>query len=101
MSKDINNKKYHNDNVQWHSAANPSFGDAMPLDSDKSSKRRYIPSKEKIRQMARESTSGGRATCEICHVTFCMDYMRRVKISTFHTGFACVDCKKAKGLVNA
>jgi hypothetical protein len=63
----------------------------------KDSEKRHIP-KSVIRRLNQESSEGGRATCEICRVAFSMNYIDRVKLSSFRIGFACKDCRKTKNL---
>lgn len=82
----------------WHSTANPSQSQLGGFEQPTGKKRRYIPTKEKIREMAHESTDGGTAYCEYCHTTFAMYYMRLVRMGAFKKGFACVDCVKANNL---
>lgn len=60
--------------------------------------RRMIPPAV-LRRLAHESTEGGTATCEMCHTIFSMHYIRYVKLSTFRSGHACVDCVKEHKLV--
>lgn len=80
----------------WHSAANS----GSYTDDTKSTTpaRRYVPSVAKRRQWARNSKDGGRATCDVCHETFAMSYMRNVRLANFRHGFACMDCTKDHNL---
>lgn len=86
------------EHVKWHSVANPSTEQLGGEIEKSSGKRHYIPDKDKLRQWAQESAEGGRATCAKCGHTFAMYYIRKVKISSFKTDFACVDCKKKYNL---
>ena len=66
-----------------------------PEDDDNTPKRRYIPSKEKIRKMAHESNAGGRFFCPNCHTGFSATYGTFGKISNFsEPTFYCKDCAK-------
>jgi len=50
------------------------------------------------RKIAMKSNEGGRGYCEICGFGFSLNYCRWVSISSFLQGWACCDCKKARGL---
>lgn len=58
--------------------------------------RRIFLTPDKIRQMARDSKDGGRATCEVCGYGFAMYYIKYVKITPFRTGHVCLDCQREK-----
>lgn len=82
----------------WHSTVDRELGEE---DEPRKSVRRYIPSESKRWKMARESTEGGTATCEICHFRFGMSYIRWCKVAPFKVGHACVFCKKKSNLMEA
>jgi hypothetical protein len=46
-----------------------------------------------IRDIHHESSSGGRAQCFWCHMSFSMQYMQLCYIG-FHNEFACGECRK-------
>lgn len=58
--------------------------------------RRIFLTPAKIRQIARDSKDGGRATCEICGCGFAMYYIKMVKIGMFRTGHVCLDCQRER-----
>ena len=60
--------------------------------------RKFIPSEEQQRQMARESRSGGRTFCDKCGLAFEASYVRPVRLSVFKSGNACRDCIRKFGL---
>lgn len=63
--------------------------------SDGTPKRRYIPSPEKIRQMAHESSEGGRFVCPKCNVGFSLTYGTFGKFGSFgEATYYCKDCAK-------
>jgi len=84
---------------KWHSTYDRELPDS---DEDKpSGKRHFPPSLERQIQMARASTEGGTATCEIDHHRYGMTFIRFCKIAPFKVGHVCTFCKKKLGLVEA
>lgn len=68
------------------------------LDENKPKKRRFKPSREKLRALARASKEGGRARCYFCHEHFTVTYMRMKKVTMWAEDWVCVDCVEDRKL---
>lgn len=66
--------------------------------SNKPRRRRRPPSKEWIRQKAKESSEGGRGCCYHCNEYFSMTHLRLKKVSIFSEDWVCLDCIEERGL---
>lgn len=65
----------------------------------KTSKRKYIPKPEKLRQDALNSHDGGRMRCDFCTRIFGAYYIHLTVASwPQEPNYACNDCRKAKNL---
>ena len=78
----------------------PSQSGVIDLPMKKSGPKRRIPM-AMIRQIAMDSSEGGRVHCDYCGHTFSANYCDLVHKSSFVLGHACNDCRRERQLVRA
>lgn len=76
------------------------YADLPGRTEDEAPKRRFIPSRAKIREAARASSTGGRFICPKCHVGFSVTFGRYGRFKTFEQpSHYCLDCSEEPGFV--
>jgi hypothetical protein len=76
----------------WVSTANPSQ-DSLGGEAEVSSGRGGCLPPAVLRKIAKNSSSGGRATCFVCHETFAMYFIKLCKVAPFRQEHVCQDCR--------